>query len=180
MAPLQPRWSRRREQEPRPVQRNGTAQGPPRGCSVPGAAGRRPDRACTACWIPTASRSTSSIYSLPAVIIVVRQFEEGHPTDLEPFPVSADTGPRPFGSTWCCPSSTERINFRAEIRNAGKHGRPVRVHLGPANKGPARVGRLLAAVVLVEQRCCRFEVMRVHRRHQPIHYFTHQFLPFSC
>ena len=69
--------------------------------------------------------------------------------------------------------------FRRESRDPREHGLPVGTHLGPPGEGPARVRRLFASVVLVEETGRRIEIMGVHGHDQPVNHFGHQVPPGS-
>ena len=59
------------------------------------------------------------------------------------------------------PGPTGRL--RRGSRDPREHGLPVGAHLGSPGKARARMRRLLAAVVLVEQTSCGIKIMSVCR-----------------
>src|SRR5262245_19765549 len=76
--------------------------------------------------------------------------EQRHPAHLKGLPVAAGARPAPFG-----PGRVTVLDrpadLGAEVRDPREHGLPVGEHLGSPGEGPARMRRLLALVVLVDE-----------------------------
>ena len=68
-------------------------------------------------------------------------------------------------------------DFGVEVGDPREHGLPIGAHVRSPDEGPARMRRLLAAVVLVEETSRGIEIMFVHGHDQPVNHFGHLIPP---
>jgi hypothetical protein len=86
----------------------------------------------------------------PSDNLTASDLKQRHPAHLERLPVAACARPPPFG-----PGRVTVLDrpadLGAEVGDPREHGLPVGEHLGSPGEGPARMRRLLAAVVPVDE-----------------------------
>ena len=112
----------------------------------------------------------------PSDNLTARDLEQRHPAHLKGLPVAAGARPAPFGPDRLTVPGRP-ADLGAEVGDPREHGLPVGEHLGPPGEGPARVRRLLAAVVLVDETGHGIKITCVYGRGQPVNHLGHQALP---
>ncbi len=101
--------------------------------------------------------------------LIAADLEQRHSAHPERLPVPAGPRPAPFGpGRFTVPDRP--ADFGVKVGDPREYGRPVGAHLGSPGEGPARVCRLLAAVVLVEQTSRGIEIMCVDGDCQPVNH----------
>src|SRR6185437_5422627 len=93
--------------------------------------------------------------------LTVSDLEQRHPAHLKGLPVAAGARPAPFAPGRITVLDRP-ADFGVEGGDPREHGLPVGEHLGSPGEGPARVRRLLAAVVLVDETGHGIAIMCVH------------------